>query len=588
MTKEQTINLGTYFGGDLDGKACRIALDYATETTAFIGRRGSGKTHAAKCSVEDLLAAHVQTVIVDPLDVWWGIGLSADGKHRDHRITVFGGNHGDLPLTEKMGPALADLVVDRGISVVLVVDQLSKAAKRRFVAAFCDRLYDRKGKQQDRTVTHLVLDEVDLFAPQRLDVDTIQCFHAIDEIVRRGRSRGLGSSYLSQRPAVINKDILTQIEILVCFQVSSPQDRKALGEWVNEKGDPDKLREFMTTVAGFKRGEAWIWSPAKLDLFARVKIRQAETYDSSYTPKVGEVRKAAPRLEPIDLKEIEAGLATVIAEAEASDPTKLKATIRELEKQLLAKKVLAPPIDIEALEEKSRAAAYRQIADEVDTYIEEAVEGLKKAINYHVLSIPNVLREKSLLLRTAPKKTGAGWKTFKPGPDGAIEIKRQPIETSSSTLPKGQRAVLSVLAQHGEALAQKKVALLSGYSPRASTWRSILAGLRAGLNIEDHPDGKIEITVNGKNALGSYDPLPTGEDLLAHWRNQLGNGAAVKVFDALRRLGPHETDRESLADESGLAESSSTFRAALAKLRALELMTGKGDALSISSDLLGD
>jgi hypothetical protein len=36
---------------------------------------------------------------VDPLGVWWGLRLKADGKTVAFNVVIFGGPHGDLPLT---------------------------------------------------------------------------------------------------------------------------------------------------------------------------------------------------------------------------------------------------------------------------------------------------------------------------------------------------------------------------------------------------------------------------------------------------------------------------------------------------------
>jgi DNA helicase HerA-like ATPase len=64
----------------------RIATNFTlppeavTEIFAILGIRGSGKTAAAVVMTEELLAAHHQVVIIDPVDVWWGLQSSKDGK----------------------------------------------------------------------------------------------------------------------------------------------------------------------------------------------------------------------------------------------------------------------------------------------------------------------------------------------------------------------------------------------------------------------------------------------------------------------------------------------------------------------------
>ena len=53
--------------------------DALDDRLAIVGTPGSGKTYAAKGSVQLLLGAGAHVAIVDPLRVWWGLRASADG-----------------------------------------------------------------------------------------------------------------------------------------------------------------------------------------------------------------------------------------------------------------------------------------------------------------------------------------------------------------------------------------------------------------------------------------------------------------------------------------------------------------------------
>src|SRR5690606_29014268 len=76
------------------------ALD---DRLAFVGTSGSGKTYAAGTAVERLLASGARVGIIDPLDVWWGLRLKSDGVRPGFPVVIFGGSHGDLPITENAG-----------------------------------------------------------------------------------------------------------------------------------------------------------------------------------------------------------------------------------------------------------------------------------------------------------------------------------------------------------------------------------------------------------------------------------------------------------------------------------------------------
>jgi DNA helicase HerA-like ATPase len=277
------------------GTGLALPLEAATETAAILGRRGSGKTHTAVVMAEEMLAAGVQVVILDPLDVWWGLRVAKDGKSAGVAIYVCGGSHADIPLSADAGRILADAVVDRHLSMVLSVRHLSKTDQRRFVGDFCERLYERKADPKHRTALHVFLDEADAFVPQRLVPGSERCFGAVDTMVRRGRSSGLAVTLISQRPQVVNKDVLSQTEVLVAHQLTGPQDRKALQAWIDANDTDGRSDEFMASLASLPRGTAWFWSPGLLKIFARVAVRDRHTFDSSATPKAGVAAVASPK-----------------------------------------------------------------------------------------------------------------------------------------------------------------------------------------------------------------------------------------------------------------------------------------------------
>jgi hypothetical protein len=134
---------------------------------------------------EELLKHKLPTCIVDPTGAWWGLKSSKDGKSEGHPITVLGGDHGDLPLEESAGKMLAELVAAEAPPLILDLSGFSLAGGRRFMTDFAERLYEK-----NRNALHLVLDEADEFAPQRIPKGGERLYGAIDKIVRKGRIRG--------------------------------------------------------------------------------------------------------------------------------------------------------------------------------------------------------------------------------------------------------------------------------------------------------------------------------------------------------------------------------------------------------------
>ena len=200
-------------------------------------------------------------------------------------MVIFGGDHADLPLAETAGELLADLVVDERVPAVLDLSTLSKSAARRFMTDFAERLYHR-----NRDPLHLVLDEADAFAPQRTDPGGQRLLGAIEDLVRRGRARGIGVTLITQRPAVLNKDVLTQAEVLIALRMTGPRDVAAIDEWVRLHAEEDQAMQVKRSLPSLPVGTAWVWSPGWLGLLQRVAVRARATFDSSATPKAGQRR----------------------------------------------------------------------------------------------------------------------------------------------------------------------------------------------------------------------------------------------------------------------------------------------------------
>jgi ribosome-binding protein aMBF1 (putative translation factor) len=127
----------------------------------------------------------------------------------------------------------------------------------------------------------------------------------VDRIARRGRNFGFRLISITQRPAKLNKDVLTQLSTLIALGVTSPQDRDAIKAWVDGNADRDKARDVYDSLAHLKVGEGWLWAPDH-SLLKRVKFPAITTLDTSKTPKAGDVRITAPVLAHTDIAKLRA------------------------------------------------------------------------------------------------------------------------------------------------------------------------------------------------------------------------------------------------------------------------------------------
>lgn len=253
-------------------KKFALPPDVITQTFAILAIRRVGKTYTASVMAEEMMKAGLPFVALDPTGAWWGLRASADGKSAGYPVVIIGGAHGDIPLEAGAGKLLADMVVDHPGWYVIDMSQTSSNAEQdRIACDFAEQLYRRKAS--NTFPLHLFVDEADSFAPQQAMPNQKRMLGAFEALVRRGGIRGIGTTLITQRPAVLNKNVLTQADNLIILRVTSPQDRSAIDDWIKGHGTKEERETVMSSLASLQQGEAWFWSPGTLEVFHRSSAR---------------------------------------------------------------------------------------------------------------------------------------------------------------------------------------------------------------------------------------------------------------------------------------------------------------------------
>ena len=275
----------------------QLPLNAATKAFAILAKRGAGKTYTGAVMAEEFYKANVPFVVFDPIDVWWGLRLAANGKDKGLPIVVFGAEHADIPLNRDMGREIARAVVRENISCVISTFGIpgGKTAERWLISEFSEELL-----RIVKTPIHVFIEEAHEYVPQRVFGGLGKTFNAVSNLVVMGRNRGIGVTMINQRAATINKDVLTQLDTLLAFQNNSPQDRKALQDWVefhSAEGDFDK---FIKSLPFLKHGKGWIWSPEFMGIFKPIEIRKRETFHPDREKMDGKF--VMPELSQVDVQ----------------------------------------------------------------------------------------------------------------------------------------------------------------------------------------------------------------------------------------------------------------------------------------------
>lgn len=565
--------------------AAALSDDLLDDRQGIVGNTGSGKTYGAGTAVERVLALGGRCVIPDPLGVWWGLRLARDGKTASpYNVVIFGGPHADLPLTEHSGALIGETAAGMAESAILDLSELgTKAAERRFMLAFLTALYRHASGEP----VHLIFDEADMWAPQQprdREGEAIKLLGMMETVVRRGRVKGFIPWLITQRPAVVNKDVLSQVDGLVAFKLTSSQDRDALGAWVEGQADKAEWKRIYADLATRKRGEALIWQPARR-VMKTATFPAKETFDSSRTPKRGEA-KHTRQLKPLDVSALRDRLATVEQEVKANDPKALKAEVAALRKQLsntTAEQV--PKQEIAAAERQGYERGEAEGSDRVMRAVAKLATDLAKSIGRAreastdaerlLSSFAGFVESQADEIARRPPPAPA------PVPRSALPAPRPPVINQDSGTVDGmtqplQRIIDAVAWWNVLGVPAPKhpqVAFIAGYSHKSGTWATYLSRLRTMGLLEGR--GDLVLTDSGRAVVNAPSVPPSGAALRETVLAKI-DAPLARILAPILAAYPNDQSHAEVAEVAGYSSASGTWATYLSKLRSLDLIEGRG------------
>lgn len=535
----------------------------------IVGLTGSGKSTTAKGGVERLLTLGRRTCVVDLLDGWWGLRLLRDGKTPAFPVAIFGGRHGDLPLNEHAGAVIGQAIAQSQESAIVSLSEIdTDAARRRFALAFFDALH-----RHNRAPLHLVIDEADFYAPQQVvksDGPGALLLNRVKEIAARGRMRGFRLWPITQRPAKLNKDVLSQCDTLVAMQLTSSQDRNAIEGWIGDQADKKTGGEILATLPRLKQGQGVLWSP-RLGILRPENFPLPATYDSSRTPEYGQ-QIADVDLGAIDLPALRERMAKVEAETKANDPAALKKEIARLNAEL-RKGGASDPAAVRAANDEG----YRRGKE--FGYDEGHAAGHDEGFRAGVTETVDKLFDFARALRPGSPPAPPVRETPRPAPvtaprvEKAISAPRPQAMRGDTTVP--QQRILDAIAWY-EAVrmpqpTRSMVAFVAGYRPSSGGFNNLLGSLRTAHLIDYPTAGAIALTEQGRARANAPGDPPTTDALQRMILGKL-SGPQGKVLSPLIELYPDGMSRADLGRQSGYQASSGGFNNLLGSLRGLGLI----------------
>jgi hypothetical protein len=587
------------------GPKLTLPADTVTGTLIVYGGKGMGKSVFAAVVCEELSATSARFAVIDPMGVFWGLRHSADGKGPGIEVLILGGKHGDIPIEPTGGHVVADLVADESVDVIIDISRKpdgkmwSRGERIRFVADYCERLYERQGERRRPLLQ--IIDECGRFCPEQIrkdQPDIARCLGAVAELTEEARNVGVGVMLITQRSARMSKAVSELADAMIAFRTVGPRSVDAIMDWLGDNVPRERHKEIGEQLRKLARGTALVVSPGWLGIEAVADIRMRRTFDSSATPEAGKERKASGKGAMPDLARYQQRMTETIERVKAADPQALKkqlaeaqAVIRRLEARPPAsqKSDKAVSNDTAPKAAENRRVAFerghdagvrqatahfkKQLADyrakvvkaarEVAFETKKASDGLSTELLRAVEHVGIASQKHKLLIQSA-ERTAEIWKTLSeagtnftdlaiaelpPAPDNLREpappvakipaprperLIREPVESNGEfTLKAVDRAFLTTLAQHPKGLSKGLIHLHSDYRSSGDTSASFAKLTRHGLMEPAAAGNGFSITEAGLTALGHYEPLPVGAELL---KSMLTGDKLAKVERAILKV----------------------------------------------------
>ena len=550
-------SLGEFSG---DGQ---VVVDVARllETRMLIqAGSGFGKSYVCRRLLEQT-AGQVQQLVIDPEGEFATLREKYD-------YVIAAAHDGDAIAHPRTAQLLARRLLETRVSAVLDIYDLKAHERHAFVKLFCQALVDAPKSLWQPVL--VLLDEAHVYCPEQGES---AAHGAVTDLATRGRKRGYGLVMATQRLSKLSKDAAAECfnKLIGRCQLDVDVKRAAAELGITPKDATEKFR-------AFEPGDFFAFGPA---LCPNVELMHAGKVVTTH-PQAGQRGLQAPPAPTAAIKAMLPKLADLPKEAEQEARTldDLKRDLAAARRELTVARNAKPGAsreDLQAAERRGRQFGAEQERKLIIGALSRWQRSLKGQIHQ---ALEVALREIAL-----PPELGT-----EPGESVIRAPVRQPHQacapavahrgngagpTDAAIGTGGKRRILTALAQQGLAVDQRRLALLTGLSSRSGTWSTYLSELR----VRGYVEGReaLSITPDGLEALGSYEPLPTGTELVEYWRRRLGDSGKRAIFDVVVAAYPQAVNQEEVASTANLSSRSGTWSTYLSELRGLGLVEGRGE-----------
>ena len=230
------------------------------------GKSGSGKSNTASVVAEKLLDSALGLLIVDVDGEYYGL------KEEYEILHAGADDECDIVVSPEHAEKLATLALEQNVPIILDVSgYLEEETANELLLEVVRQLFAKEKRLKKPFL--LVVEECHEYIPEGGGMD--ETGKMLIKVGKRGRKHGLGVVGISQRPADVKKDFITQCDWLCWHRLTWDNDTKVVGRILGSK--------YASAVEDLGDGEAFLMTDWD-ESIRRIQFHRKETFDSGATP----------------------------------------------------------------------------------------------------------------------------------------------------------------------------------------------------------------------------------------------------------------------------------------------------------------
>ncbi|MCU4742740.1 DUF87 domain-containing protein [Halobacteria archaeon AArc-m2/3/4] len=322
-----------------DGEDVRLPVVQLLTGRGFVtGKSGSGKSNTASVVAEELLEAGYPLLVVDTDGEYYGL------KEEYEMLHAGADEECDIQIGPEHAEQMASLALEENVPVILDVSgYLDEEVADELLRETARQLFVKEKKLKKPFL--LVVEEVHEYIPEGGGVG--ETGKMLIKIGKRGRKHGLGILGISQRPADVKKDFITQANWLVWHRLTWENDTKVVGRIIDT--------EYSELVSGLNDGQAFIQTDWTESDVRKIQFRRKRTFDAGATPGLDDFER--PELKSVS--DALVGDLQNISERKQQEENR----IEELERKLTDRDDRIEDLEEELESARDVSSAARQMAD---------------------------------------------------------------------------------------------------------------------------------------------------------------------------------------------------------------------------------